>query len=114
MGFFVSGNPRYSFQILRRLQELQEWGYPLFVGTSRKSFLAQVSKNQFLEVHQRELPSMITSSIAVWEGASFVQVHDVAQGKQMLDTIWKLISSWGNRSDSNLNDSLLFFIVSSF
>lgn len=93
MGFFVSGNPRYSFQILRRLQELQEWGYPLFVGTSRKSFLAQVSKNQFLEVHQRELPSMITSSIAVWEGASFVRVHDVAQGKQMMDTMWKLISS---------------------
>ncbi len=41
MGAFVSGDPRYSFEIIERISELRELGYPVLVGTSRKSFLGE-------------------------------------------------------------------------
>jgi dihydropteroate synthase len=39
MGFFVSGNPRYSWELIERIEELYELDCPILVGTSRKSFL---------------------------------------------------------------------------
>lgn len=39
MGFFISGNPEYSWEIIERIEELNVLGCPVLVGTSRKSFL---------------------------------------------------------------------------
>lgn len=41
MGAFVSGDPRWSWEILDRIGELDELGCPVLVGTSRKSFLGE-------------------------------------------------------------------------
>ena len=43
MGFFISGNEKYSFEVIRRISELHEFELPLLLGPSRKSFLANVS-----------------------------------------------------------------------
>jgi len=93
MGFFVSGDPGYSFQIIRQLHQLVDWGYPVMVGTSRKSFLANVSPGKTLYVHEREIPTAITASIALWEGASLVRLHDVAQGRLVVDTVCSLTTA---------------------
>lgn len=41
MGAFVSGDPRWSFEIIDRIDELQDLGCPVLVGTSRKGFLGE-------------------------------------------------------------------------
>ncbi|MBF0279250.1 MAG: dihydropteroate synthase [SAR324 cluster bacterium] len=90
MGFYISSLPHYSFEIIRRLPELAELGRPIMVGTSRKSFLANVSSGKTLSVHQREIPTAVSTSIAVWQGASLLRVHDVKQGRLVLDTMYAL------------------------
>ncbi len=93
MGFFISGVARYSFEILRRLPEMAEWGYPLMVGASRKSFLARVSPGKNLAIHEREVPSAIATGIAAWNGATLLRVHDVPQTRLVLDTVEAIQSS---------------------
>ncbi len=90
MGFYISGVPHYSFEIIRRLPELAEWGFPIMIGTSRKSFLANVSPGKKLATHQREFPTATTTSIAIWQGASLLRLHDVPQGRLVLDTMRSL------------------------
>ena len=93
MGFFVSGVARYSFQIIRRLQELRKLGNPILLGPSRKSFLAGVSPDRTLGIQEREIPGLIAASIALWQGASFIRLHDVAQGRLLIDTLWAIQQS---------------------
>ena len=41
MGAFVSGDPQYSYELLERIEEFNELGYPLLLGASRKGFLGE-------------------------------------------------------------------------
>lgn len=71
MGFFVSGDPKYSFEILERLDEFLEFGCPILVGPSRKSFLGGSLKDR--------LPGTIAAcQKAVLKGVRILRVHDVA------------------------------------
>lgn len=90
MGFFVSGLPQYSFEIICRLPELVQWGFPIMVAPSRKSFLANVSPGKTLNAEEREIPTAAATSIAIWQGASLLRLHDVAQGRLVLDTMRSL------------------------
>jgi len=74
MGMFVSAKPEYSFEIINRLGELKELGYPICVGVSRKSFLGG-------KVEERDPISAKWSMKAIENGASIIRIHNV---KQML------------------------------
>lgn len=69
--------------ILNRLGFLKDMGYPLLLGTSRKSFIGKVLKsgdkdnNKILPVNQREEGTIVTSVLAVQAGYDFIRVHDV-------------------------------------
>ncbi|HEC21181.1 MAG TPA: dihydropteroate synthase [Candidatus Peregrinibacteria bacterium] len=84
MGAFVSMDPAYSFEIINRLTEFKELGFPLLVGTSRKSYLGGKTK-------ERLVPSLITSALSVYNGTSIVRVHDVAETRQMIDIVEKFL-----------------------
>jgi len=70
MGMFVSANPKYSFEIIERLSELKELGWPILIGVSRKSFLGG-------ELEERDKPSAEWSLKAIKNGASIVRMHSV-------------------------------------
>ncbi len=72
MGAFVSGDPQYSYEVIRRLGELKKLGCPILLGASRKSFLPGSMK-------ERLIPGIIAHTIAVQNGASIIRVHDVAE-----------------------------------
>ncbi|MBU1018994.1 MAG: dihydropteroate synthase [Patescibacteria group bacterium] len=72
MGAFVSGNPRYSYEILSRLDELRVLGCPVLVGASRKSFLGG-------EVSDRLEGSLAAACAAAMNGAKIIRAHDVEQ-----------------------------------
>lgn len=76
LGHFVSSDPKYSFEILARLQEFLKLGCPLFLSPSRKSFLAG-SEN--LKTADRLPGTIAASAIAVLNGASYIRTHDVAE-----------------------------------
>jgi dihydropteroate synthase len=72
MGAFVSGEPKYSFEILERLGEFRSLGFPILVGVSRKSLLGG-------KVGERGLKSAMASALAAKNGADIIRVHDVGE-----------------------------------
>ncbi|MBT5087524.1 MAG: dihydropteroate synthase, partial [Deltaproteobacteria bacterium] len=93
MGFFISGTPKYSFEIIRRISELHEFDLPLLLGPSRKSFLAGVTPGRTLNISERDIPGAVVSSFAIWQGVSILRFHEVEQGRLLIDTIEALKSS---------------------
>ncbi len=65
-----------NLTLLRRLRELRALGYPLLVGTSRKSVLGHVLQ---LPPSERIEATAATVALAVERGADIVRVHDVKQ-----------------------------------
>ena len=93
MGFFISGTPKYSFEIIRRISELHEFDLPLLLGPSRKSFLGGVTPGRTLNISERDIPGAVVSSFAIWQGVSILRFHEVEQGRLLIDTIEALKSS---------------------
>lgn len=75
-GFGFGKTLPHNLQLLNRLEALKALGFPLLVGTSRKSMIGQVLG---CEVDQRLYGSLATVSIAVMKGASIIRVHDVQE-----------------------------------
>ena len=73
LGHFVSSDPRYSFEILARLEEFADLGCPLFVSPSRKSFLAG-SEN--VKTADRLPGTIAASALAILNGAQYIRTHD--------------------------------------
>ncbi len=65
---------QHNLELLRRLGELAELGRPLLVGTSRKSFLGELTGRP---VGERVAGTIASNLIAYERGASIFRVHDV-------------------------------------
>ena len=85
MGAFVSGDPHYSFEILKRLGEFATFGSPILVGASRKGFIQDVCGGEGPQ--DRLEGSLAAAMIAAMNGAKIVRVHDVKETKRTLDFI---------------------------
>jgi dihydropteroate synthase len=86
-GFGFGKTPTQNLEVLRRLGELAEMGYPLLVGSSRKSTIGLVLD---LPVHERLEGTAATVAVAISNGANIVRVHDVkvmARVAKMTDAI---------------------------
>jgi len=73
--------------ILKNLNEFKKLGRPIFIGTSRKSFIGAVLN---VEIDQRLEGSLATVVYAYMKGAKIFRVHDVKETKRVLDTIWAI------------------------
>jgi dihydropteroate synthase len=70
-----------NLSLLHHLPELTGQGFPLLVGTSRKSFLGRLAAGadgRPAPVEQRLAGSLSTATWAMLAGAAMVRVHDVA------------------------------------
>lgn len=65
-----------NLEIVRRLEELTELGYPVLLGTSRKSMIALTLD---LPADERVEGTLVTTVMAVEKKCSFVRVHDVKE-----------------------------------
>ena len=65
-----------NLEVIRRLEELNAFGYPLLLGCSRKSVIGLALK---LPVEERAEGTLVTTVFAVTKGCSFVRVHDVGE-----------------------------------
>lgn len=84
MGAFVSANPKYSLEILKYLEKFRDFGLPLLIGASRKSFIGQTLG---LGLHERLEGSLACAAVAVMNGASIIRTHDVLQTRRVVDMV---------------------------
>ena len=66
----------HNLLLLRELGVLADLGYPLLVGTSRKSFLGKVTGRS--APGDRDLASAVSVALAVERGADILRVHNVS------------------------------------
>lgn len=84
MGGFLSQNSQISFEVIRNLQILERYNCDILVGTSRKSFLRNVSDKH--NPKNREIASVITAIESAKNGANILRVHDIKSTKEALET----------------------------
>ncbi|MGF3554714.1 MAG: dihydropteroate synthase [Thermoplasmatota archaeon] len=79
-------------EILRRLSEFKNLGYPIMIGPSRKTFIGNVCrKDAQLPVNERLEGSLAAACVAVLNGADIVRVHDVKETRRCMDLIDSII-----------------------
>ena len=71
---------KQNIEIMRRLADFSCLGYPLLLGTSRKSM---IGKTLDLPVHERLEGTAATVAYGIAAGAEVVRVHDVAEMKRV-------------------------------
>src|SRR5581483_7394548 len=64
---------RHNLALLNALPALCRLGYPVLVGTSRKSFIRRIAGDSPREI---EFGTAAADALAVAAGASIVRVHD--------------------------------------
>lgn len=73
-GFGFGKTLEHNLTLLAQLERFQSLGYPLLVGTSRKSFLAM--NNTALGPQEREALTATSLALALAGGARVVRIHD--------------------------------------
>lgn len=71
----------HNLELLRRLRELTELGRPIVLGTSRKTFLGQITGR---ETAERVHATLATVVMGYERGAEVFRVHDVAPARDAL------------------------------
>lgn len=73
-GIGFGKSAKHNLTILNRLNEFLEFGFPVMIGASRKSFIGEVLDTP---TQERLEGSLAAVAIAVDRGAKIVRVHDV-------------------------------------
>lgn len=80
-GFGFAKSLPENYQLLSRISEFNGMGYPLLVGTSRKSMLGNLLN---LPTDARATATTATSVIAYQQGAHIFRVHDIKPNNEAL------------------------------
>lgn len=70
-----------NLEVIACLDELKELGYPILLGTSRKSVIGLTLD---LPVEERLEGTLVTTVMAVEQGCAFVRVHDVLENARTI------------------------------
>ena len=68
-----------NLEVLRRLDELKDLGYPVLLGTSRKSVLGNIVN---VKPKDRVDATVATTVLGIRDGVDIVRVHDVKENLQ--------------------------------
>jgi dihydropteroate synthase len=96
----------HNLQLLHHLPTLKSLGYPVLIGTSRKSFIGHLLGG--LPPEERLEGTLATLALAVAWGADIVRVHDVqaaVRAVRIADALVRTHTAVGNPTPSN-RDSL--------
>jgi len=73
-----------NVNILKHLQLFKQFGYPVLVGTSRKSFIGQITER---ENAGREAGTLASIAVSVQNGAAIVRTHEVGSVQDIIRII---------------------------
>ena len=77
-----------NFEIIRELKQIKAMGYPILLGTSRKSFIGEALE---LPVEDRLEGTMASIAVGIINGAKIVRVHDVLETKRTILIVEKIM-----------------------
>ena len=69
-----------NFEVLDNLEHFHKFGYPMLLGTSRKSLYGG-------DISSRLIPTLETTAKAFMKGVRFVRVHDTYENKKVLEEL---------------------------
>ena len=87
-GIGFGKNTAQNIEIIRNLKKFCELGFPVCLGTSRKSFLGEILEGASTE--QRLIGSVCSVIISMLKGVSIVRVHDVLETVQAIKTVKRI------------------------
>ena len=90
-GIGFGKTPDHNLEILNRLAEFRTLGYPLLLGTSRKSTIGFVLD---LPVDQRLEGTAATIALSIAGGADIVRVHDVKEMVRVSRMTDAIVRGW--------------------
>lgn len=88
-GVGFAKNLEQNLYITNHVDELVSFGYPVLLGTSRKSMIGLTLD---LPVDQRVEGTLATTVIGLIRGCSFVRVHDVKENKRIIDMVKAILA----------------------
>jgi dihydropteroate synthase len=80
-----------NLEITNKCEMLKTLGYPVLLGTSRKSMIGLTLD---LPREERVEGTLVTTVMAVEKGCLFVRVHDVLANKRAVDMTEKILGKW--------------------
>ena len=91
-GFGFGKRFEENYPLLAHFGELQQMGFPLLAGVSRKSFIGRALARDGTDapVDERESGTLAAEAVLILKGAHIVRTHDVplaVQGARMVDAI---------------------------
>lgn len=81
----------HNLEVIDRLDELKELGYPILLGASRKSV---IGLTLHLPVEQRLEGTLVTTVYAVMKGCAFVRVHDIEENVRAVKMAEAIRDGW--------------------
>ncbi len=81
----------HNLEIICKLKELGELGFPVLLGTSRKSVIGIALD---LPVEERLEGTLVTTMFGLMAGCAFVRVHDVLQNKRVVQMAEAVQEGW--------------------
>lgn len=99
-GLGFAKSEAHNWQMLGRLDELQELGFPLLIGASRKRFLSALLTPD-ASLDERDQASVAVSLVAANAGVWAVRVHDVRRTAQAL----RRVDAWNEAESSAAHES---------
>lgn len=80
----------HNLEILRRLKEFKKLGYPVCIGTSRKSFIGKILGAE--DPEDRLTGSLATAAMAAANGADIIRTHDASLTRQVVKVVSSIIN----------------------
>ncbi|MEZ6234163.1 MAG: dihydropteroate synthase [Phycisphaerales bacterium] len=94
-GFGFGKTVEQNLELVRRIGEIVDLGFPVVAGVSRKSFVGRVSQPDRDTTPDERLPGTLALALALVDrGVKILRVHDVAAHAQTLRT-WRAAQSDG-------------------
>ncbi|EPF6522323.1 dihydropteroate synthase [Acinetobacter baumannii] len=87
-GFGFAKNAQQNLKLLKEFWKLNELGYPILSGLSRKRFIGEAL--QGVPADQRAVGSVTGHLLSIQQGASIVRAHDVKEMHEAI-LVWKAI-----------------------
>ena len=77
-----------NIKVMKHLEELKKLGYPILLGTSRKSMIGNLLD---LPVEERDEGTMATTVYGYMKGCNFFRVHNVKANFRALKTVYGIM-----------------------
>jgi dihydropteroate synthase len=96
-GIGFSKRTEHSLSLLRDLDPIQELGFPVLVGVSRKRTIADSltasGRTSEITLENRDAGTVAANIIALNSGAMLFRVHNVAMNRAALDVAWQIVNA---------------------